>query len=64
MMERSLCLLILWIGVILWVIFAVVFTKDPDLTTFQIHDDTPDWFLRRVNKRLDKILGHTNASLS
>lgn len=34
------------------------------MTSFQIHDDTPDWFLERVNKRLDKLLGHTNASLS
>lgn len=27
------------------------------MTSFQIHDDMPDWFLERVNKRLDKILG-------
>ncbi len=27
------------------------------MTSFQIHDATPDWFLERVNKRLDKILG-------
>ena len=64
MMEHSFCLLILWIAVILWVILAVVFTKGHDITSFQIYDDTPDWFLERVNKRLDKLLGHTNASLS
>lgn len=66
-MEHSLCLLILlilWICVILWVIFAVVFSTGSDLTSFQIYDDTPDWFLERVNKRLDKLLGHTNAALS
>lgn len=34
------------------------------MTSFQIYDDTPDWFLERVNKRLDKILGHNNAALS
>lgn len=64
MTEHSLCLLILWIGVILWIILAVVFTKGSDMTSFQIHDDTPNWFLERVNKRLDKLLGHTNAALS
>lgn len=34
------------------------------MTSFQIHDDCPDWFLKRVNKQLDKLLGHTNATLS
>ena len=63
-MEHSLGLLILWILVILWVILAVVFTKGSDMTSFQIYDDTPDWFLERINKRLDEILGHKNAALS
>lgn len=41
-----------------------IFGTNTTITTFQIHDDTPDWFLEYVNKRLDKLLGDTNASLS
>ena len=25
------------------------------MSSFQIHDDCPDWFIEHVNRRLDKI---------
>ena len=35
------------------------------MTSFQIHDDCPDWFIERVNAKLDKIFKERrNATLS
>lgn len=35
------------------------------MTSFQIHDDCPDWFMERINRELDKIFGRQdNAKLS
>ena len=35
------------------------------MTSFQIHDDCPDWFIERVNAKLDKIFKrYDDAALS
>lgn len=35
------------------------------ISSFQIHDDCPEWFLKRVNAKLDKMFeGRSDAALS
>lgn len=50
----------------LFAVFGIadVFASSPK-SSFQIHDDCPEWFLERVNAKLDKMFkGHRNATLS
>ena len=46
--------LVFWAGIAIWIDMK---TGGYERTSFWIHDDTPDWFMERVNRHLDKVLG-------
>ena len=65
--EATVVLLLLIIGLICGYLLAewLMCSGGKELNSFQIHDDCPEWFLKNVNRELDRIIkGNGDAALS